>query len=105
MASSSAVLHVSQDDYCVAKAAMTSSYSKIPLVIKKGQTHESLLAMHTDAKSMVLQTQDGSVITQHLSILRYLADLAPTSNLFGTSAFDVSQVEQWLQFTWQQLGE
>lgn len=98
-------LLVVDDDYLVKKVMMTAACAKIELVIVKGQTHAALLALHPDAKSMVLQAKDGSAITQHLSILRFLADLAPAAGLLGTTSFDLSQVEQWLHFTWQQLGE
>jgi hypothetical protein len=88
-------LYVADDDFCAKKVLALSAYSDLKLKIKKGVSAEELLKLHPRAVSMVLQTPNG-YITQHNTILRYLADLCPASYLTGVSDFHAAQVIKYL---------
>jgi glutathione S-transferase len=55
------------------------------------------------AKSILLKTSSG-LITQHVPILRYIAEIAPNARLMGANTFDSALVNQWLEFSWCELG-
>ena len=97
-------LLVAVDDYCIKKVALTAAICGIQIKITNGVTHEELLSYDVAAKSMILRSSSGDVITQHLAILRHLADMSPMLQLMGVSAFDVAQVDQWLAFSWSEVG-
>lgn len=90
-------------DYCVTKIQITASIANIKLNIIKNKTHEELSILDPCAKSIVLQTKEG-IITQHNAILRYIAEISPAVQLMGITSFDSSQVDQWLDFSWCELG-
>jgi len=96
-------LHVGYDDYLVQKVTATAKIAKIPMVVKK-TTAGSLTAILPEAKSMVMTPASGPPITQHLSILRFLAEATPAAGLVGANSFDGAQVDQWLHFTWHDIG-
>jgi asparaginyl-tRNA synthetase len=58
--------------------------------------------MHPQAKSIVLKTSAG-YLTQQNAILRYLAENSATSGLTGSTPFESAQVDQWLDFFWNEL--
>jgi len=92
-----------EGDYCLLKVLIAASLAGVSIPVKKSVSFEELSASHPDAKSLVLETPKGS-ITQHVAILRYLSELAPAAGLTGKSAFDSSQCDQWLDFSWNQIG-
>ena len=97
-------LYVAVDDYCVSKLVIAASVAGLELPVKKGMTHADLLQIDGGAKSIVLKTSAGTTITQHVAMLRHIAECAPIAQLTGAAAFDSSQVDQWLDFSWGELG-
>jgi hypothetical protein len=96
-------LLVAVDDYCVTKIILAASIAGLKLDIKRGVSHDELLALDSAAKSVLLKATTGN-ITQHLPMLRYIAKNVPAAELMGASAFDSSQVDQWLDFSWSEIG-
>ena len=96
-------LAVAHDDYCVLKVKLTAQRAGTPLAIQT-VTASALAALHADAKSMVLTPPSGPPLTQHLTILRYLAEAAPSASLAGANSMETAHVDQWLHFTWQDIG-
>ena len=91
-------LITSVDDYCLLKVKIASSLSgKECLIVSV--TPEELVQLDASAKSMLMETPMGN-ISQHIAILRYIAD----SQLLGVNDLDRAMVDQWLEFSWEELG-
>jgi glutathione S-transferase len=43
----------------------------------------------------VLEMEDGKVLRESMAICRYMEELHPEPNLFGTDAWERAQIEQW----------
>jgi glutathione S-transferase len=43
----------------------------------------------------VLELEDGKILRESMAICRYLEELYPEPNLFGTDAWERAQIEQW----------
>jgi glutathione S-transferase len=43
----------------------------------------------------VLELEDGRVLRESMAICRYIEELHPEPNLFGTDAWERAQIEQW----------
>lgn len=95
-------LHVAWEDYTVQKVLLTAKRAGVSLVVKRCSVAE-LMATNSEAKAMVLTGGSGPAITQHLSILRYLAEAAPAAGLVGPDSHATAHVDQWLHFTWQDV--
>ena len=86
------------DDYCVQKCLLAAKLAGISLAVQQGAA--------ADVSGLALVMSEGKPpVTQHLAILRTLADAAPAAKLLGSSAMDGAQVDQWLAFTWQNIGK
>ena len=96
-------LLVAVDDYCVTKVAVAASVAGVKINVVKGISHEELALLDVTSKSMVLRTSSG-IITQHVAMLRYIAEMVPALQLVGVTAFDTALVDQWLDFSWCELG-
>jgi hypothetical protein len=94
-------LVVSSEDYTTLKVQLVASAVGAPLTI---QTSANLTQLDASAKNIVLVTSGGT-LTQHIAILRYLAGLNSSANLLGVEDIDRAQVDQWLEFSWQELGK
>jgi len=88
------------EDYLSTKCSLTAKLAGIKLAVEKAQ------AGAVEATGMALVIAEGKApISQHLAILRCLADAAPAAKLLGSTALDGAQVDQWLAFTWQNIGK
>ena len=96
-------LLVAVDDYCLTKVVVTASVAGVKINVIKGVSHSELSALDCAAKSLLLKTSAG-VVTQHVAMLRYIAEMTPAVQLMGVTAYDASQVDQWLEFSWCELG-
>jgi hypothetical protein len=96
-------LLVAVDDYCVTKASLTAAVAGVKINIVKGLSQSDLMKFDIAAKSILLKTSSG-IITQHVPILRYIAEIAPNARLMGANTFDSALVNQWLEFSWCELG-
>jgi glutathione S-transferase len=97
-------LFVAVDDYCLQKVLITASLAGVKVNLFQDQDHASLIKLDPRAKSMVLRTSLGC-ITQHNAILRYLGDISPLCPLVGSSEEEYASVCQWLDFSWNEIGE
>jgi asparaginyl-tRNA synthetase len=95
-------LYCSVTDYCVTKVLAAASYAGVSVTVHSGSTEAALLALHPQAKSMVLKTSSG-YLTQQNTILRHLAENSATAGLVGSTPFESAQVDQWLDFFWNEL--
>ena len=77
-----------------------ASAAKVSVEFEKKEETE-LLSLDSAAKSILLKTDSGFV-TQHNAIIRFIAEL--DSSLLGSSEIERAQVDQWLDFSWQDLG-
>lgn len=92
-------LFVSSEDYCLVKVKLALALGGKECAIETGVAASDLANLDTTAKSMLLETPMGYV-SQHVAILRYVADAA----LLGATDLDRAMVDQWLEFSWQELG-
>lgn len=96
-------LLVAVDDYCVTKIIIAASAAGVKIKVVKDVTHDDLKKLDIAAKSILLLTSSG-IIAQHVSMLRYIAEIAPSAQLMGSTPFDSALVDQWLEFSWCELG-
>lgn len=91
------------EDYCVLKIRLAVSLLDLTtdFII---EAHEDLLKLDTTAKSILLVTESGEYISQHVSILRYIAQSTEDKSLLGVAEIDRAMVDQWLEFSWHELG-
>lgn len=99
---SSLVLLTSVDDYCLKKIVATAEYAQVKLTVNKGVSLANLVELDPRATAFVLQTSFGSITHQN-TILRYLSEISPAVGLCGASAYESSQVDQWLDFSWNEI--
>ena len=91
------------EDYCVLKIRLAVSLLDLTTDVIF-ETHEDLLKLDTTAKSILLVTESGEYISQHVSILRYIAQSTEDKSLLGVAEIDRAMVDQWLEFSWHELG-
>lgn len=95
------------EDYCVLKIRLALSLLDLTadvIIETNNYNHEDLLKLDTTAKSILLVTESGEYISQHVSILRYIAQSTEDKSLLGVAEIDRAMVDQWLEFSWQELG-
>lgn len=92
-------LFICNEDYTTLKVQIVASVVGADMSVEKST---ELTRLEASAKNMVLQTSGGN-LTQHIAILRFLAGLSSSSNLLGAEDIDRAQVDQWLEFSWQEL--
>jgi hypothetical protein len=97
-------LLIAEDSYLVTKVTLAAAYAGVELKVTRGVTLQALQQVDSSAKGMVLKTASGTAITQHVAMLRHIAETVPAKQLAGASSFDASQVDQWLDFSWNELG-
>lgn len=90
-------------DYCVHKVVVTAAFAEVKLPIREGVPNEELLKSCEQARSMLLKHGDDNYLSQHIAILRYIAQMSPSAGLYGQTDFDAAQVDQWLDFSWHNL--
>ena len=88
------------EDYLSTKCTLTAKLAGINLAVERVQGED------VEATGLSLVVAEGKPpVNQHLAILRCLADAAPAAKLLGSTALDGAQVDQWLAFTWQNIGK
>jgi len=94
------------EDYCLLKIRLALSILNLTsdIIIENNHYHGDLLKLDSAAKSILLVTDSGDYITQHVSILRYIAQSAEDKQLLGIAEIDRAMVDQWLEFSWNELG-
>ncbi|KAJ9460207.1 putative elongation factor 1-gamma 1 [Diplonema papillatum] len=58
---------------------------------------------HPLGKVPVLETKDGCIF-ESMAIARHIARLGSDKGLYGATPFEVSQVDQWIEFASQELS-
>lgn len=91
-------------DHCLLKISLLISLTATKnVVVKTGLNQSDLESMANGAKSILLETPAGFV-TQHVAILRYLANSSSVI-LSSEDEIETAQIDQWLEFSWQDLGK
>lgn len=93
-------LLVATEDYCLLKIRLALALTGKECTIETGVSVEDLTKLDAGAKAMLLESSLG-YITQHIAILRSIAG----SDMIGSTDLDRSMVDQWLEFSWQELGK
>lgn len=71
----------------------------VQLDLQKGENlTPEFKAMNPMGKVPVLQLDDGTCIAETMAICRYFEELHPEPALFGRSALEKAQIEQWLRW-------
>lgn len=97
-------LLVAEDDYCVQKIVLVAALAGLELTVKKGVSAKTLSELDGKAKSVLLSTSAGN-LGQHTAILKYLGEVSPAVPLNGVSEIERAQVNQWVNFSWLELGK
>jgi glutathione S-transferase len=95
-------LVVEIDDYRVAEVLIAASVAGIKITVTKGVSHDDLVKLDAKATTLALKTTAG-IITRHVAMLRYIAEMVPAAQLLGMTEFHTSQVDQWLEFSVNEL--
>lgn len=93
----------SRDDYCLLKVKLVAALTETPLELQS-TTQDELAAKDGAAKSLLLEV-DGQCVGQHLAVLRYLAETSKLAAQLLLEDVERAQVNQWLEFSWEELGE
>lgn len=74
---------------------------EVPLVhtdiIKREQKAPAFLAKNPIGSIPVLELDDGTCISESVAICRYFEAMHPQPPLFGTTPFEIAQIEMWLR--------
>ncbi len=98
-------LNSAKDDYCVSKVLLVAALSIVQVEVTSCTESEmSSIPPITESKSMALQTSDGSYLTKHLEIMKYISN-ASTNTLYGNGNEELSTVEKWLNFCSTNIGK
>lgn len=92
-------LLVATEDYCLLKIRLALALTGKECAIETGVSAEDLTKLDAGAKAMLLESSLG-YITQHIAILRSIVG----SEMIGSTDLDRAMVDQWLEFSWQELG-
>lgn len=92
-------LFVATEDYCLLKIRLALALTGKECVIETGVSVEDLKKLDAEAKAMLLESSLGYV-TQHIAILRSIVG----SEMVGSTDVDRAMIDQWLEFSWQELG-
>jgi glutathione S-transferase len=65
------------------------------LIAQNAHLTESFKAKNPLALLPVLELADGRVLRESMAICRYVEEMHPTPNLFGDSAWERAEIEQW----------
>jgi glutathione S-transferase len=96
-------LFYSTSDYCLLKVKLVAGLTGTVIDVES-KTQEELVALDAAAKGLLLEV-DGQYISQHLAILRYLAESSPKANQLLLEDVERAQINQWLEFSWEELGK
>jgi len=73
----------------------------VPLVhidmMKREHKSEEFMAKNSLGQVPTLELDDGTIITESISICRYFEALHPEPPLFGRNAVEIAQVDMWLR--------
>ena len=73
-------------------------------LMKRDHKSAETLAMNPRGQVPFLELDDGRVISETVSICRYLDELHPEPPLFGTSAFERAETDMWIRRVETALG-
>ncbi len=62
---------------------------------KRENLSDSFLKLNPLGQIPVLELDEGTVISESMAICRYFEALYPEPNLFGTTALEIAEIEQW----------
>lgn len=100
-------LYGDRTDYRVKKLLIVAEYLKLSklTVISDTKAHEQLMCSMNNPELMTVPvlSLEGGIIFQSNAILRYLGKLNQSLNLYGPTFYDQSQIDQWIDFSWNEL--
>ena len=97
-------IYAAVDDYCVLKLTLTSSFAEVPVHVRKDVDHVTLKSIHPRAKSLLLKN-GSEYVTQHIPMMRLITADGVNKQLLGVNEIDTAQVDEWLEYSWQELGK
>lgn len=96
-------LFYSRSDYCLLKVKLVAALTGTTVDVEE-KSHDELVALDASAKTLLLEV-DGQYISQHLTILRYLAEHSSKAKELLLEDVERAQIDQWLEFSWEELGK
>ncbi len=97
------ILYSTCEDYCKLKISLLLALTNVDIDVKSKVDIAEMQAMDSNAKSVLLKCASGYIF-QHLAILRFIAQ-SDSISLLGADEIELAQINQWLEFFWQDLGK
>lgn len=103
MATETFEILTSVEDFTLVKLQLLTALIGATLRVEK-KTEADLLALDPSAKGLLLRA-NNSYLSQHIAILRYIAETFNNASLLGgEDEMSRAQINQWLEFSWEELG-
>ena len=90
-------LHAPTKNFRVERVMITARLAGVKLSFEPASVAACETLHGGAARSLVLETPHGT-LTQSNSVLRYIANLAPASELYGATGYEEALVDQWIEF-------
>ena len=81
---------------CAAEKGIDLEHVEVNILAGE-QREEAFREKNWLRKIPVLELDDGRYLSESISICRYLEELNPEPNLFGTEAFEMAEIDMWLR--------
>jgi glutathione S-transferase len=86
-----------------AEKGIALQVEQVSLIAREHKSAE-YLALNPRGQTPALALDDGTVLTESVSICRYLEALQPDPPLFGTSPVEIANIDMWIRRTELVLG-
>jgi glutathione S-transferase len=73
-------------------------------IVAREHKSPAFLAINPRGQTPALKLDDGTVLTESVSICRYLEAIQPDPPLFGTDPVEIAQIDMWIRRTELILG-
>lgn len=102
MANETFEILTSVEDFTLVKLQLLTALIGATLRVEK-KSEADLLALDPSAKGLLLRA-NNSYLSQHIAILRYIAETFNNASLLGgEDEMSRAQINQWLEFSWEEL--
>jgi len=97
-------LNSAKEDYCVAKVLIIAALSGVQVdIVSCGENELCSIPPVTESKSMALQATDGTYVTKHLEIMKFISKVS-SNLLYGKGGDELGVIEKWLNFCFTNIG-
>jgi hypothetical protein len=91
-------------DYCALKACVVAAGVGVDVVLERVSNAEEMTALHSEAKSLLLETPQGMRATQ-VGMMEYLVKLGGDNTPMGKTIADSAQIQNAIDKCWSDFGK